>query len=331
MTGLRLAWLIPVSLAGLLFTTETYGSDCDLRCGDICVAHRPWDGGCIQSIHDGACETRKTIACTADGAAAAARAAAARAAAAAAHADAERLKMQNQAVQSVANAVNELQASTLTGPALEAAINASRNTAINGSMPVPPAIRQQLTGYVSEDSLNRARFKIGDPGFANLAHLLEQGGAASAVTLVDVIVFRGPTEADDPSTWAHELKHFDQYAQWGVHNFAVSYVHNWHSVEEPAYRKGDGFAAWRQQQDAALPSGSTEAEPVNIDAYCQSTGGGQSHAIMLSRGDAYSWRCSHPSGPSGVSVDDACRMQYGPQYRSIMANRNDAYSWSCIR
>jgi Domain of unknown function (DUF4157) len=146
--------------------------------------------------------------------------------------------------QDVANALNELQASTLTGPALEQAIISSHNTAVNGAMPIPPQMRQMLTGYASEDSMNRVRYKIGDNGFANLAHLLEQGGAAAAVTLIDVVVFRGPSEAADPSIWAHELTHVDQYAAWGVHSFAVQYTRNWHSVEDPAYAKGDGYQAW---------------------------------------------------------------------------------------
>src|SRR5215204_5398644 len=69
--------------------------------------------------------------------------------------------------QDVANAINELQASVLSGPTLERAIIESRNTAINGSMPIPAQIRQQLTGYASEDSMNRVRYKIGDNGFVN--------------------------------------------------------------------------------------------------------------------------------------------------------------------
>lgn len=149
--------------------------------------------------------------------------------------------------QDVANAINELQASALSGPALEQAIISSHNTAINGAMPIPPQIRQQLTGYASEDSMNRVRYKIGDNGFANLAHLLEQGGVASAVTLIDVIVFRGPSEAADPSIWAHELTHVDQYRDWGVHSFAVQYARNLRGVENPAYAKGDGYWAWAQQ------------------------------------------------------------------------------------
>jgi hypothetical protein len=146
--------------------------------------------------------------------------------------------------QDVADALNELQASALTGPALEQAIISSHNTAVNGAMPIPPQMRQMLTGYASEDSMNRVRYKIGDNGFVNLAHLLEQGGAAAAVTLIDVVVFRGPSEAADPSIWAHELTHVDQYAAWGVQSFAVQYTRNWHSVEDPAYARGDGYQAW---------------------------------------------------------------------------------------
>lgn len=171
--------------------------------------------------------------------------------------------------QDVGNAINELQANVLSGPTLEAAIIASRNTAINGSSSIPLNIRQQLTGYASEDSMNRVRYKIGDNGFVNLARLLEQGGFASAVTLIDVIVFRGPTEAADPSIWAHELTHVDQFAD-GAHSFAVRYARNWRSIEEPAYAKGDGFlnwwhqsqnnssrtpASWPQQRQSGFPSG----------------------------------------------------------------------------
>lgn len=162
--------------------------------------------------------------------------------------------------QDVGNALNELQASALSGPALEQAIIASHNTAVNGSMPIPPQIRQQLTGYASEDSMNRVRYKIGDNGFVNLAHLLEQGGAADAVTLIDVVVFRGPSEAANPSTWAHELTHVDQYRDWGVHSFAVQYTRNFRSVEDPAYAKGDGYASWAANNIASI----NVVPPLNV-------------------------------------------------------------------
>lgn len=188
--------------------------------------------------------------------------------------------------QDVGNAINELQASVLSGPTLERAIIASHNTAINGAMRIPPQIRQQLTGYASEDSMNRAWYKIGDNGFVNLAHLLEQGGYAAAVTLIDVIVFRGPSEAADLSIWAHELTHVDQYRDWGVHSFAVQYTRNWHSVEDPAYAKGNGYNAWAanrgngmagqfgmpQSYPAVLPP-SYPAPQRNVGAFCYTQGG----------------------------------------------------------
>jgi uncharacterized protein DUF4157 len=135
------------------------------------------------------------------------------------------------------------------GVPLDQWIVQSRNSAINGSMPIPPLIRQELTGYASEYSLNTARYKIGDNGFFNLANVLERGGFASAVTLIDVIIFRGPSEADNRSTWAHELTHVDQYHDWGVHSFAIQYSRDYNSVESPAYAKGNGYGAWAQHQN----------------------------------------------------------------------------------
>lgn len=179
----------------------------------------------------------------------------------------------SKAVQDVANALNELQASVLTGPTLEQAILASRNTAINGAMPIPPHIRRQLTGYASEDSMNRVRYKIGDNGFVNLARLLEQGGLADAVTLIDVVVFRGPTEAADLSTWAHELTHVDQYAA-GVHSFAVRYARNWQSIENPAYEKGSGFASWQRASSTPIPAlGPMAGQPYQLPGQQQAQAG----------------------------------------------------------
>jgi hypothetical protein len=166
--------------------------------------------------------------------------------------------------QDVANAINELQASVLSGPTLEQAIIASHNTAINGAIPIPPQIRQLLTGYASEDSMSRVRYKIGDNGFANLAHLLEQGGVAAAVTLIDVVVFRGPSEAADPAIWAHELTHVDQYRDWGVHSFAVQYARNWRGVEDPAYAKGNGYQAWAANRGNGMAGPVVRPYPVPL-------------------------------------------------------------------
>jgi hypothetical protein len=138
------------------------------------------------------------------------------------------------------------------GDALAAWINGSRNTAINTSQPIPPQIRQALTGYIANNVMDRARFKVGDNGILNLAGLTVRNfGDVSAVTVNDVIVFRNAADAyNNPSLWAHELTHVQQYMEWGVHTFAVRYVRNYHDVEDHAYAVGNGYANWRASQQS---------------------------------------------------------------------------------
>ncbi|WP_088690888.1 MULTISPECIES: DUF4157 domain-containing protein [unclassified Rhizobium] len=142
----------------------------------------------------------------------------------------------------IARALNELQATTLTGPILESVLVQGRNVAKKGALPIPPDIRKELTDYSTEDSMNRVRYRIGDVGSLNLAILLERGGYADAVTLIDVVVFRDAIAAATISLWAHELVHVDQFQEWGVHGFAIRYAQNWQAVENSAYAKGDGIA-----------------------------------------------------------------------------------------
>jgi len=173
-------------------------------------------------------------------------------------------------INSIAAALNELQADVLTGPMLEKAIVQSRNNAISGSMPIPPYIRQQLTGYATEDSMNRVRYKIGNGGSLNIALLLE-GGFADAVTLIDVVVFRDAKAATNVSAWAHELTHVDQFRDWGVHGFAVQYARNWRAVENPAYAKGYGFCNWLQsRKDSAFLGNIRRAQSPTIPTECAS-------------------------------------------------------------
>jgi hypothetical protein len=107
--------------------------------------------------------------------------------------------------ESVVDALNELQAHVLSGPILASVITASRDEAIHKALPIPAHIRRQLTGYASEDSMNRVRYKINNDSSFSLAYLLEHGGFADAVTLIDVVVFRDPRVAASPCAWAHDL------------------------------------------------------------------------------------------------------------------------------
>lgn len=150
------------------------------------------------------------------------------------------------------------------GNPLEGWLIGSRNTSINGARAIPPEIRQQLTGYIDEGAMNIARFRVGDQGVLNLAGLTLQYGDVAAVTLVDVIVFRNTSDAfHNPSLWAHELVHVAQFRDWGVHNFAISYVRNSGDVETPAYVVGNNFYQWRVNNPLPWASPFAQQGPFN--------------------------------------------------------------------
>lgn len=141
----------------------------------------------------------------------------------------------------------ELQAQG-AAPVLQQWLIESRNSAASGAQPMPPHIRQQLQGYYDDDVLNRARYKVGDAGVINLAHLSIDYGDAEAVTLIDVIVFANGSGVEDPALWAHELKHVQQFRDWGVRDFAIRYIRSWNSVENDAYAAQNSYPEWRQRQ-----------------------------------------------------------------------------------
>ena len=156
----------------------------------------------------------------------------------------------------------EFQAQT-AGPALELWINQSRNTSINGAQPIPDFIRQLLTGYIDDDVMSRARFRVGDNGVLNLGGLSIRYGDVNAITLYDVIVFRNADDAYyNPSLWAHELTHVQQFRDWGVHAFALRYARDYSGVEGPAYAKGNGYAQWAATSPNAPIMPPTPVQPA---------------------------------------------------------------------
>jgi hypothetical protein len=113
----------------------------------------------------------------------------------------------------------------------------SRNTAAAGDVrQIPLNIRAQLEPYYDLQVLELARYKVGDEVELNAAHTMLQNPDVNAVTLVDIIVFRSADDAlNNVALWAHELKHVQQYQQWGVGEFAARYTRDYQAVEAPAY------------------------------------------------------------------------------------------------
>jgi hypothetical protein len=120
---------------------------------------------------------------------------------------------------------------------LQSWIVQSRNTAATGDIrTIPLNIRAQLEPYYDIQVLDSARYKVGDDVELNAANTMLQNPDVSAVTLIDIIVFRSADDAlNNVALWAHELKHVQQYLQWGVREFSTRYTRDYTTVEAPAY------------------------------------------------------------------------------------------------
>lgn len=113
----------------------------------------------------------------------------------------------------------------------------SRNVAVaSGVQEMPLHMRAYLEPYYDFQVLNAVRYKVGGEEELNAANAVLQNPDVQAVTLVDVIVFRHEADAlGNVALWAHELKHVEQYQQWGVAEFAARYTRDFNAVEAPAY------------------------------------------------------------------------------------------------
>ncbi|MDM8347331.1 DUF4157 domain-containing protein [Pseudomonas sp. sp1636] len=125
----------------------------------------------------------------------------------------------------------------LAASGLEQWLVQSRNAVAAGEVHVIPLnVRVQLEPYYDLQVLEAVRYRLGDETQLNAANLMLQNPDVQAVTLVDIIVFRHQQDAlDNVALWAHELKHVQQYQQWGVAEFARRYSRDYQSVEAPAY------------------------------------------------------------------------------------------------
>jgi hypothetical protein len=104
-----------------------------------------------------------------------------------------------------------------------------------GVEPIPASIRAALAGYVPEAVLDRVRWREGASELS-LPQNVIRFGDTPAVTLDDVIVFRERrTALEDPTIWAHELKHVMQFKEWGIDSFSMRYLSDSGAVEQEAW------------------------------------------------------------------------------------------------
>ncbi|MDV7213348.1 eCIS core domain-containing protein [Azotobacter beijerinckii] len=168
------------------------------------------------------------------------------------------------------NAIDEtlLQAGV---PVLQELIVGSRDEALrSGVRPMPPDIRRQLAGFLPERVLAAARYRVQGGEDLTLQSNLIRYGDAQAITLDYVIVFESSDDAlHNPTLWAHELTHVDQYQRWGIQEFSARYLRDYQAVEREAYEAEPRYAAWAKQQKNRKPApggdpgdAATEHRPV---------------------------------------------------------------------
>lgn len=175
------------------------------------------------------------------------------------------------AATAAANAAREV-AVQKAAPTFIIWLEQSRNTARAQSKPIPASVRKALALLYpgSNALLDRTQYKVGDRGVLNLGSLSIQYGGASAVTLIDTIVFDSDYDAQNNiSLWVHEFKHVRQFADWGVRDFAIRYLRDHTSVEDEAYAEQRGYQARMAQ--LPIPGRFRKGGPVDAVRFGRST------------------------------------------------------------
>ncbi|MCU0905296.1 MAG: DUF4157 domain-containing protein [Tabrizicola sp.] len=133
----------------------------------------------------------------------------------------------------------------IAAASLANALVLSRDAAwAEGTRPMPPHIRQALLDWYPAELLDSIEYRTGIPEGSTLQSLAMRHGDATAIALVDTIVFANVWDAENNvALWAHEVKHVEQFRRWGLMGFAQRYVRDHAAVEAEAYAIGDTVKA----------------------------------------------------------------------------------------
>lgn len=125
----------------------------------------------------------------------------------------------------------------IAASALANALVASRDAAwAQGTQPMPPHIRQALLTWYPAELLDSIEYRVGVIEDGSVQSLSMRYGDAVAVTAIDTIIFRNAWDAENNlALWGHEVKHVEQFRDWGLMEFARAYVRDHAAVEAPAY------------------------------------------------------------------------------------------------
>src|SRR5262245_22077892 len=138
--------------------------------------------------------------------------------------------------------------SNVIAATLESALRKSRDIARTDSFPIPEEVRNALVPFYPEEVLKNVRYAIGDTSPDGLAGFAIRNGNAAAVTLIDTVVFKDENYVRNIALWSHELRHVEQYKEWGVLGFATRYAFGWQDVEADATERAKEFVTWYKKR-----------------------------------------------------------------------------------
>ena len=138
--------------------------------------------------------------------------------------------------------------SNIIAGTLESALRKSRDYVRGDSLPIPDEVREALVPFYPEEMLKTVRYAIGDTSPDGLAGFAIRNGNAAAVTLIDTVVFKDEGYVRNIALWSHELRHVEQYREWGALGFASRYAFGWQQVEADAEAKAAEFVSWYKKR-----------------------------------------------------------------------------------
>lgn len=138
--------------------------------------------------------------------------------------------------------------SNVIAATLESALRKSRDYVRPISKPIPDEVVEALEPFYPSEMLKSVRYAIGDTSADGLAGFAIRNGNAAAVTLIDTVVFKDEAYVRNIALWSHELRHVEQYKEWGVLGFASRYAFNWQDVEADAESKANEFVHWYKKR-----------------------------------------------------------------------------------
>jgi hypothetical protein len=105
------------------------------------------------------------------------------------------------------------------------------------SIPLPEEIAILLASTFKRETLLKARYTI-DGSLSTLPaiinNLKERTADNHAVVVGNIIVFAKEPQDSELFFWAHEVRHTEQYAEWGIDKFAAEYITNHKAIERDA-------------------------------------------------------------------------------------------------